>query len=68
MRDALGVSDSVLSKHVKALQTASYLSMRKTPINSRTRTWLGLTKRGRTALDAHLVELQRIAVLATSST
>ncbi len=66
VRDALDVSDPVLSKHVKVLQTAGYLSMTKAPSYSRTRTWLSLTRTGRKALDGHLAELRRIAALAGS--
>jgi DNA-binding MarR family transcriptional regulator len=64
VRDALGVSDSVLSKQMKVLQTAGYATVRKAPMNSRTHTWLALTDAGRTALAGHLAELQRIAALA----
>lgn len=66
VRDALEVADPVLSKHVKILQTAGYLSMTKARSSSRTRTWLSLTPAGRTALDGHLAELRRIATLAGS--
>jgi DNA-binding MarR family transcriptional regulator len=64
VRDALEVSDSVLSKQVKVLQTAGYATVRKAPVNSRTRTWLALTEAGREALAGHLAELRRIAALA----
>ncbi|GAA2420676.1 transcriptional regulator [Streptomyces glaucus] len=64
VRDALGVSDSVLSKQMKVLQTAGYATVRKAPMNSRTHTWLALTDAGRAALAGHLAELRRIAALA----
>ncbi|MFF9495633.1 transcriptional regulator [Streptomyces flaveolus] len=64
VRDALQVSDSVLSKQVKVLQTAGYATVRKVPVNSRTHTWLALTEAGREALAGHLAELRRIAALA----
>ncbi|MET9678858.1 transcriptional regulator [Streptomyces coeruleorubidus] len=64
VRDALGVSDSVLSKQMKVLQAAGYATVRKAPMNSRTHTWLALTDAGRTALAGHLAELRRIAALA----
>jgi DNA-binding MarR family transcriptional regulator len=66
IRDALEVSDSVLSKQVKILQSAGYVTVIKTPRNSRTHTWLALTAPGRTALSGHLAELRRIADLAVS--
>jgi DNA-binding MarR family transcriptional regulator len=60
VREAVGVSDSVLSKHVATLQEAGYVEIRKAPVASRVRTWLALTKAGRRAFDAHVAELRRI--------
>lgn len=67
VREALSVSDSVLSKHVRVLTDAGYLHTTKTPHLSRTRTWLALTDTGRAALEAHLAELRRIAATATAT-
>jgi DNA-binding MarR family transcriptional regulator len=60
VRDAVGVSDSVLSKHVKQLEEAGYVTVRKTTITSRVRTSLALTRAGRAAFAAHVAELRRI--------
>jgi DNA-binding MarR family transcriptional regulator len=60
VRDAVGVSDSVLSKHVKQLEEAGYVKVGKATIASRQRTSLSLTKTGRAAFDAHVAELRRI--------
>jgi DNA-binding MarR family transcriptional regulator len=60
VRDAVGISDSVLSKHVATLQEAGYVEIRKASVASRVRTWLALTKAGRRAFDAHVAELKRI--------
>ncbi|GAB3451319.1 hypothetical protein GCM10027570_27720 [Streptomonospora sediminis] len=60
-RDTLGVSDSVLSKQVKILQSEGYVSSVKGPRNARTHTWLKLTRAGRIALDEHLAALRDIA-------
>lgn len=60
VRDELGVSDSVLSKHVKVLQEAGYLRIKKAVVASRQRTWLALTTSGRRALAGHVSELQRL--------
>lgn len=60
VRDTVGVSDSVLSKHVKQLEEAGYVQLRKATIASRQRTSLALTKAGRTAFEAHVAELRRI--------
>ncbi|RFU22274.1 transcriptional regulator [Geodermatophilus marinus] len=60
IRDRLGVSDSVLSKHVRQLEEAGYLRIGKATIASRVRTSLALTRAGRAAFDAHVAELRRI--------
>ena len=65
LRDELGVADSVLSKHLKVLADAGYVTLSKPRGPSgRARTWASLTRQGRTALAAHLAELQRIASTA----
>jgi len=64
IREALGVSDSVLSKQVKILQAAGYVAMTKKSANAHTQTWLTLTRQGRKALAGHLAELRRISELA----
>ena len=66
VRDELGVSDSVLSKHVKVLEDAGYAKVRKAVVASRQRTWLSLTKAGRMALAGHVAELQRMARIVGS--
>jgi len=63
VRDAIGVSDSVLSKHVKILEEAGYVAVRKAPFGGRQRTWLSLTAAGRKAFGAHVAELNRLAAL-----
>ena len=60
VRDAVGVSDSVLSKHVKQPEEAGYVRVRKATVASRQRTSLELTRPGRTAFTAHVAELRRI--------
>lgn len=67
VRDTLAVSDSVLSKHVKLLEDAGYVSVRKAAHGGRQRTWLSLTVTGRAAFAAHVAELQRLAGLAGSA-
>lgn len=61
VRDAIAVSDSVLSKHVKQLEEAGYLKVRKAASGGRQRTWLALTAAGKTAFAAHVSELTRLA-------
>ena len=60
VRERTGVSDSVLSKHVKQLEEAGYVSVRKVRRASRLRTSLALTAAGRAAFEAHVAELRRI--------
>ncbi|QCB94796.1 transcriptional regulator [Cellulomonas shaoxiangyii] len=67
VRDALGISDPVLSKHVKVLAEAGYVQVSKVRHGSRTRTWFTLTDAGRAALDGHLAELRRIAAMAAAT-
>ena len=61
VRDAVEVSDSVLSKHVKLLEDAGYVKVRKAAAAGRQRTWLSLTRAGRGAFAAHMRELTRLA-------
>jgi DNA-binding MarR family transcriptional regulator len=60
VRDAVAVSDSVLSKHVRQLEEAGYVKIAKATIASRQRTSLALTRAGRAAFAAHVAELRRI--------
>ena len=63
LRDSLKVSDSVLSKHLKQLEDASYIKLTKTPMDGRSRTWASLTPVGKKAFAAHIAELNRLAAL-----
>lgn len=63
VQETLGVSDYVVSKHVKVLVDADYVRTHKEKQQGRARTWLSLTETGRTALHAHLAELRRITGL-----
>jgi DNA-binding MarR family transcriptional regulator len=61
LREALGVSDSVLSKQLKALEDAGYVIVKKSPLDGRTRTWAALTPAGKDAFNGHVAELRRLA-------
>lgn len=61
VRDAVEVSDSVLSKAVATLEAAGYVDVTKGRVGRRPRTWLALTPAGRTALTDHLAALTAIA-------
>ena len=65
VRDAIQVSDSVLSKHVKTLEEAGYVAVRKAAQGGRQRTWLSLTSAGSTAFASHVAELNRLAAMTT---
>lgn len=61
VRDRTGVSDSVLSEHVRKLEEAGYVTVREATVASRRHTSLSLTREGRRAFDAHVAEPRRIA-------
>ena len=60
VRDALGVADSVVSKHVRVLQEAGYVHVRKATVGSRVRTSLALTRQGRRAYGGHVAALRAL--------
>ena len=64
IRDHLGISDSVLSKHLSTLAEAGYVEVSRVRANSRSRRQVTLTNAGRSALSGHLAALQAIAVTA----
>lgn len=62
LRDMLNAADSVVSKHLKALEDAGYVTTRKVKGDTgRPRTWARLTAPGRRAFDAHVAQLLQIA-------
>ncbi|WP_308123891.1 transcriptional regulator [Rhodococcus sp. BP-316] len=65
IRDTLEISDASLSKHLRALSDAGYVSAKKTTSlsrgDSRLVTWVELTRVGRDAFDSHIAELGLIA-------
>ncbi|MQY11194.1 hypothetical protein SRB5_13080 [Streptomyces sp. RB5] len=60
VQEQLGVSPSVLSKHVTVLMDAGYVEQRKAVRDTRRRVWLSLTREGREAYRAHLAALRAI--------
>lgn len=67
VRDTLGVSDSVLSKHLKQLEEAGYIKVRKAASGGRQRTWLSFTGKGRKSFAAHVAELERLAATVAAA-
>jgi DNA-binding MarR family transcriptional regulator len=60
VREALGVADSVLSKHVAILHDSGYVEVHKSTFASRVRTSLSLTPAGRAAYEGHIAALRAI--------
>lgn len=60
LRETLGVSDSVVSKQIKALEEAGYVKVTKGLTDRRTRTWVQFTKDGRRAYAGHVAALRAI--------
>ena len=60
LRELVGVSDSVLSKHLAALVGADHIRLRKATSDGRQRTWASLTRTGRKAFNQHVAALQAL--------
>ncbi|PJI90938.1 transcriptional regulator [Luteimicrobium subarcticum] len=60
LRDALDVSDSVLSKHLKVLQDAGYATVAKVRRAGHVWTTVALTRDGRRAYAGHVAALREI--------
>lgn len=60
VREALGVSESVLSKHLTALEEPGYVRRRKSVHHGRRTTWVALTAHGRAALSRHVAALREM--------
>ena len=60
VREHLGVADSVLSKHLAALEEIDYVKRRKGVQGGRRTTWVALTPRGHEALRAHVGALRAL--------
>ena len=63
LRDALDVSDSVLSKHLTALESVDYITSRRELRDSRQRVWVSLTPAGRRAYTGHVQALKQITMM-----
>jgi DNA-binding MarR family transcriptional regulator len=60
LRDALEVSDSLLSKHLSTLENAGYVEITKGHLGRRPRTWCALTTTGREAFTTYTDALRKI--------
>jgi DNA-binding MarR family transcriptional regulator len=68
LRDAAGISDSVLSKQSRVLEDAGYVEVRKGAVGRRPRTWYRLTTEGRQAVAGHLAWLTQLEEAVSAST
>jgi DNA-binding MarR family transcriptional regulator len=68
LRDAAGISDSVLSKQSVVLEEAGYVEVRKGAVGRRPRTWFRLTAKGRQAVQGHLAWLAQLEETVSAGT
>ena len=59
LKDALSVTDGNLSQHLRKLEDAKYISVKKTFVKRRPRTTYTLTARGRKRLSEYLENLEK---------
>lgn len=67
VRDAVGLTDSALSKQITTLTRLEFVEVDKGYVGKRPRTWLNLSDTGRSALRRHIAALQQIAARATDA-
>ncbi|MFZ1382220.1 MAG: transcriptional regulator [Scrofimicrobium sp.] len=60
LREITDVSESVLSKQVKILEDAGYVTTTKGTRDSRVRTWASFTREGKRAYRSHVIALRAI--------
>lgn len=64
LAELLGLSPSTLSKHLRVLTDAGYVTMTKLPdtarVDKRRVAWVRLTRGGRRAVEAHIASLLTI--------
>lgn len=60
LRDYLELTDSNLSRHLTALESAGYIVIDKVFEGKRPRTWLSLSPAGLTAFEKHVQALRQI--------
>lgn len=64
LKDFVGVSDALMSKHLKALEGLGLVKTEKRKQDGRQRTWVSLTQAGRDALTVHLNHLKSLIEMA----
>ncbi|WP_375548231.1 transcriptional regulator [Oceanicaulis alexandrii] len=64
LKDFVGVSDALMSKHLKALESLGLVKTEKRKHEGRQRTWVSLTHEGRSALADHINHLKGLIDMA----
>jgi DNA-binding PadR family transcriptional regulator len=64
LKDALQLTDGNLAGHLKALERASYIRVRKEFVGRKPRTTYGMTEAGRAAFKIHLDTLDMLITIA----
>ena len=67
LTEIVEVSDSVMSKHLKALSDEGYVKLKKAKSDGRQRTWASFTKEGRKAFAAHMRALEELVASARAA-
>ncbi len=67
LRDAAGISDSVLSKQSRVLEEAGYVEVRKGAVGRAAEHLVRLTAKGRQALEGHLAWLAQLEEAVAAS-
>lgn len=60
IKETLDLTDGNLSRHLRVLEDAGYVTIEKGYEDRRPRTWVNATRRGRRALTEHLTALQQL--------
>lgn len=60
LKETLDLTDGNLSRHLRVLEDAGYVTIEKGYEGRRPRTWVNATRRGRRALTVHLTALQQL--------
>ncbi|SFB15915.1 DNA-binding transcriptional regulator, MarR family [Amycolatopsis marina] len=67
LREQLELTDGNLSRHLKILEEAGLVELRKTFEDRRPRTWLKLTKQGRKSLRSQLELMEKLVARLDST-
>jgi DNA-binding MarR family transcriptional regulator len=60
LRDLLGLTDGNLGAHIKRLEEGEYITVEKTFVDRKPRTFIALTTKGRQAFKQHVAALEAI--------